>query len=77
MQVLAKSSLVKFWSQPECADSKGAVQSWFDEAIKANWSTPQHIKEPYSSASFCGNNRVVFNMATNWGQIPIIFPTHD
>src|SRR5659263_118640 len=65
MRVVAKSTLVKFWCQPECADSKGALQSWFDEAIKASWKTPQNIKEQYSSASICGNNRVVFNIAGN------------
>jgi len=65
MRVVAKSTLVKFWSQPECADSKGGLQSWFDEAIKASWKTPQNIKEQYSSASICGNNRVVFNIAGN------------
>lgn len=36
MRVIAKSSLIKFWSQPEFSDSKGALQSWFDEAIKAD-----------------------------------------
>lgn len=40
MRVIAKSALVKFWSQPERADSKGALQSWYDEAIKAGWKTP-------------------------------------
>ena len=33
--------------------------------IKASWETPQDIKEPYWSASICGNNRMVFNVAGN------------
>jgi mRNA interferase HigB len=65
MRVIAKSTLVKFWSRPECADSKGALQSWYDEVIKASWKTPQDIKGQYNSASICGNNRVVFNIAGN------------
>lgn len=65
MRVIAKSTLVKFWSQPECGGSKGALQSWYDEVIKASWKTPQDIKEQYRSASICGNNRVVFNIAGN------------
>ena len=65
MRVIAKSSLVRFWSQPGCADAKGALQSWYDEAVKANWLTPQNIKDQYSNASICGNNRVVFNIAGN------------
>jgi mRNA interferase HigB len=65
MRVIAKSSLVKFWSQPRHADSQGALQSWYDEAIKAEWKTPQDIKDQYSSASICAANRVVFNIAGN------------
>jgi mRNA interferase HigB len=65
MRVIAKSTLVKFWSRPECADSKGALQSWYDEVIKVSWKTPQDIKGQYNSASICGNNRVVFNIAGN------------
>lgn len=65
MRVIAKSALVNFWNRPGCADSKGALQSWYDETSKASWKTPQEIKEQYRSASICGNNRVVFNIAGN------------
>lgn len=65
MRVIAKSTLVRFWGKPECADSRGALQSWYDEVLKANWITPRDIKEQYRSASICGNNRVVFNIAGN------------
>ena len=65
MRVIAKSTLVKFWSQQGCLDSEGALQSWHDEALKASWKTPQDIKAQYRSASICGNNKVVFNIAGN------------
>jgi len=65
MRVVAKSTLVKYWNQPECVDSKGALQSWYDEAIKADWKTPQDVKAQYRSASICANNRVVFNISGN------------
>ncbi len=65
MRVIAKSTLVKCWGQPAGMDSKGALQSWYDEAIKADWKTPQDIKAQYGSASICGNNRVVFNISGN------------
>ena len=65
MRVIAKSSLVTFWNQPEYADAKGGLQSWYAEAVKTSWKTPQNIKEQYGSASICGNNRVVFNIAGN------------
>ena len=65
MRVIAKSTLVRFWNKPECIDAKGALQSWYDEAMKARWVTPQNIKAHYRSASICGNNRLVFNIAGN------------
>lgn len=65
MRVIAKSTLVTFWNQPDCDDSKGALQSWYDEAIKASWKTTQNVKDQYSNASICGNNRMVFNIAGN------------
>jgi mRNA interferase HigB len=65
MRVVAKSTLVKFWTTPEYGDSKGALQNWYFETIKAHWTTPQHVKDQYGNASLCGNNRVVFNIAGN------------
>ena len=61
----AKSSLQKFWERPGCADARGPLHSWYAEAIKATWRTPQDIKDQYASASICGNNRVVFNVGGN------------
>ncbi len=33
--------------------------------IKADWKTPQDVKNQFGSASICGNNRVVFNIGGN------------
>jgi len=65
MRVIAKSTLRKFWEQPQYADAKGPLESWHDEAVQANWLTPQDIKTQYRNASICGNNRVVFNIGGN------------
>jgi mRNA interferase HigB len=65
VRVIAKSALVKFWRQSEYADSEGALNSWYDEACKASWKTPQDVKAQYGNASICANNRVVFNIAGN------------
>jgi mRNA interferase HigB len=65
MRVIAKRSLQRFWDQPGCADARGPLHSWYDEATKANWRSPQDIKNQYASASICGNNRVVFNAGGN------------
>ena len=65
MRVIAKRSLQKFWERPGCADARGPLHSWYGEAIKATWRSPQDIKDQYASASICGNNRVVFNIRGN------------
>jgi mRNA interferase HigB len=41
------------------------VHSWYDEAIKATWASPQDVRDQYANASICGNNRVVFNIGGN------------
>jgi len=65
MRVIAKNTLRKFWEQPQYADARGPLESWHDEAVQANWLTPQDIKTQYRNASICGNNRVVFNIGGN------------
>ena len=65
MRVIAKSSLKNFWSQPGHADARGPLRSWYDEAVKATWASPQDVKSQYANASICGNNRVVFNVGGN------------
>ena len=63
MRVIARSTLVRFWEKH--SSSKESLQAWFSEAQSANWSTPQDIKNRYSSVDFLENNRVVFNIKGN------------
>jgi len=65
VRVIAKSSLLKFWSKPGFADARGPLHSWYLEASRASWRTPQDIKAQYASASICGSNRVVFDIGGN------------
>ncbi len=44
---------------------QGPLHSWYAEAIKATWRSPQDIKDQYASASICSNNGVVFNVGGN------------
>ena len=65
MRVIAKSTLKKFWEQPGYDDARGPLESWHEEAVKADWTSPQAVKNQYASASICANNRVVFNVGGN------------
>ncbi|MNG99355.1 mRNA interferase HigB [compost metagenome] len=63
MRVIARSPLVAFWEiHPP---SQQPLVAWLKEAQEAKWMTPQDIKNHYPSASFVGNNRVVFNIGGN------------
>ena len=63
MRVISKASLVEFWKVHPA--SKHALQTWFEDASRASWQSPQDIKLRYASASFVAPNRVVFNIKGN------------
>ena len=65
MRVIAKSTLKKFWENPAYGDARGPLESWYEEALKAHWTSPQAVKDQYRNASILGNNRVVFNIGGN------------
>jgi mRNA interferase HigB len=71
VRVIAKRSLQKFWERPGCADARGPLHSWYAEAIKATWRSPQDIKDQYASASICASNRDVFNVGGNKYQLVV------
>jgi mRNA interferase HigB len=39
--------------------------AWYRDAARAEWLTPQDIKDAYVNASFLADNRVVFNIRGN------------
>lgn len=63
MRVISKATLVAFWQTHPA--SKHALQTWFEDASRAEWRFPQDIKLRYASASFVAPNRVVFNIKGN------------
>ncbi|ABX37431.1 conserved hypothetical protein [Delftia acidovorans SPH-1] len=65
MHIVARSTLVNFYSRPEHADAKGPLEAWFDMAARAQWTCPQDVKDQIGNASIVGNNRVVFNVKGN------------
>ncbi|MGZ8219476.1 type II toxin-antitoxin system HigB family toxin [Methylomagnum sp.] len=65
MRIIAKSTLKRFWENPAHNDVRGPLESWYEEALKADWTSPQAVKAKYRNASICGNNRVVFNIGGN------------
>ncbi len=44
---------------------KAALDSWFQEAVNAEWATPAQVLASYGNASIVGSDRVVFNIKGN------------
>jgi mRNA interferase HigB len=63
MRVIAKKTLITFYLAHK--DAEQALKAWYDEAAKANWTSPNEIKAQYRNASFIGSNRVIFNISGN------------
>lgn len=63
MNVVARSKLEEFWKR--YPDAEQPLKAWYEEATKADWATPQAIKDQYRSASFRPDRRVVFNIKGN------------
>lgn len=74
MRIVSKKSLSDFWT--EHSESKEVLSAWYAEASAAAWGTPQDIKNRYSSASFVGDNRVVFNIGGNKYRL-VVFIRYD
>ena len=63
MRVIAKRTLREFWQQNP--DSEQQLMSWYKEATRATWESPNQIKAKYASASILKDSRVVFNICGN------------
>ncbi len=63
MRIISITSLKQFWETHNQAEQP--LKAWVDEVKKAQWKTPQDIKDKYRSADFLSNNRVVFNIKGN------------
>lgn len=63
MRVIAKKILREFWEK--YTDSEDQLKTWYKEASKANWNSPNDIKADYAKASILKNSRAVFNICGN------------
>ena len=47
------------------ADARSWIENWIADTEQARWRTPQDIRNVYASASFPGDNVVIFNVKGN------------
>jgi mRNA interferase HigB len=65
MRIISRGTLKAFWRKSEYKDAEQPLKEWYQEARKADWKSPNNVKEHYGSASIIANNRNVFNIAGN------------
>jgi len=63
MRILARSNLRQFWETHP--DAEQPLKAWYEEASRAEWTSPTDIKSTYRNASIIANNRVIFNIKGN------------
>lgn len=73
MRIIALKTIRNYWRNSAHKDSKHALESWYAIASKADWASPQDVKEQFGHASFVGNERVVFNIAGNKYRLVVRF----
>ena len=66
MHVIALRTIKQFTdSKPEFHDAREPALAWYQQALNADWETPNDIKREIASASILKDGRVVFNIAGN------------
>lgn len=63
MRVIAKKTLVMFYTQHE--DAETALEDWYEKTENANWENYAQLKQTFNSADSVGNQRYVFNIKGN------------
>lgn len=63
MNVISKRTIDQFIKKHR--DTKDQLLSWYKETERADWKSPQDIKDRYNSADFLRNNIVILNIKGN------------
>ncbi len=69
VRIFARSTLTRFIEtlagHKDQRAVKAALDSWFREALQAEWKNPAEVRARYATASVIGADRVVFNIKGN------------
>jgi mRNA interferase HigB len=70
LRVVGRDKLDAFCNKHR--DARRWIENWLAEVEAANWSTPEQIKDRYSSASFLSHNVVIFNVKGNAYRLEVV-----
>jgi mRNA interferase HigB len=65
MRVIAIKTLKAFYEHKSYQDAEQPIRAWYAIFSKAEFKTPDAIKNQFRNASFLSDNRVVFNIHGN------------
>ncbi|SSC74090.1 unnamed protein product [Ciceribacter sp. T2.26MG-112.2] len=69
MRIIARRTLREYVEQLDGDKGqpavKAALDAWFDEVSKANWTSSSDVKRLYATASVVSAQRIVFNIKGN------------
>jgi mRNA interferase HigB len=63
VRVISRAVLIDYYNRQK--ETKSQLETWYHEVKKAEWNTPQDVKENYRKASIIEGNKVVFNIKGN------------
>lgn len=72
MRIVSHKRLVDFYESEGHADSKTALERWYDIAASAEWRNLSDIKVDFPQTDFVGNQRYVFNIKGNRYRLVVV-----
>jgi mRNA interferase HigB len=73
MRIIAKSTLVTFWTKLENKDSEQQLKAWYKVITERDWKNPNDILSYFNGADQVGNGRIVFNICHNKYRLIVAF----
>ena len=72
MRIVSHKRLVDFYESEGHADSKTALERWYDIAANAEWRNLSDIKVCFPQTDFVGNQHYVFNIKGNRYRLVVV-----
>ena len=72
MRIVSHRKLVEFYESEGHADSKTALERWYDLAEKAVWNNLSDIKADFPQTDYVGNQHYVFNIRGNRYRLVVV-----
>jgi len=70
MRIIARRTLRNFWEVHP--DAEEPLRAWYTYVRQADWHTPNDVRSVFRTASFVGNDRVVFNIKGNRYRLVVV-----